>query len=317
MVKLLIKILPIFTVFSILLLSGCVMPESGKNKITGKGIAITDFSSSREEVTGKNKPVRIYMEVENQGGYATNKILMCLIGSFGKISEGMWELKSQQCYKVGRTLEASDPVNNLPGGSARTSWTLSSPWIPYPEKRKDEFIGRVYYFYNSKSTAEIWVYSETEIEAEKQKGEKVSSIGEQTKTSGPIEIDISTPNLIRAEDGFFTVKITVSNVDGGVPFNSSAINWDSSTPPLLTVDNLNVVKLSISYPSSELKLEACENEIELRKGETRTISCDFQILHPESITTKKMFPISVEAEYGYYIDSTLSITIYGKKGETP
>ncbi len=312
----LLKIFMVFAIFSVLLLSGCVT-ENGKSKVSGKGIVITDFSSSREEVSGKDKPVRIYMEVENQGGYATDKVLMCLIGSFGKTSEGMWGLQSQQCYKVRRTLEASDPVNNLPGGSARASWTLSSPWIPYPQERKDEFIGRVYYLYKSKSTAQIWVYSETEIEAEKQQGKEVSSVGEQTKTHGPIEIDISTPTLIRAEDGFFTIKITVSNVDNGVAFDSSGINWDSTTPPLLTVDKLNIVKLSVSYPTSELKLESCENEIELKKGETRTISCDFQILHPESITTKKMYPITVEAEYGYYIDSTLSITVYGKKGETP
>jgi len=309
--------IPLFAIFGLLLFSGCVTTGSNKSQVGGKGIVITDFSSSREEVTGMNRHVSIYMGIENEGGYATDKVLMCLIGSFGKTSEGMWELDDQQCFKAERTLEAADPVNNLPGGSARASWDLKSPWIPYPEERKDEFTGRVYYLYKSKTTAQIWVYSETEIEAEKQRGKKVSSVGEQTKTYGPVEIDISTPELIRAEDGFFTVKITVSNLGNGVVFDSTGINWDSNSPPNLPVDKLNVVKLSFSYPTSELQLEACDKEIELKKGETRTISCDFKILHPEKITTKRMFPITIETEYGYYVDSTLTITIYGKKGETP
>ncbi len=299
---------------AVVLLSGCV--NYGEQKTpTGKGIVITDFSSSREEVEGKDKTVRIYMDVENQGGYSTDKVLMCLIGSFGETSDGMWKLEEEQCKKSSKTLEAADPINSLPGGTARATWTLKSPWIPYPQERKDTLTGRVYYLYKTRTTGKVIVYSETEIETAKQKGESLSSVGEQVSTIAPVQISLSTARLIRAEDGYFTLKITVSNVGGGVVFNHENFDWSSTTPPKISVENLNLLKLSVDYPENSLELEACENQIELKKGETRTISCDFKIKNPESITTKIAFPITVETEYGYYVDSELSITARGKKGE--
>ncbi len=308
--------IPLF-LFLLVFLSGCVQFGEEKRGISQSGIVVTDFSSSREEIEGMNRLLRIYMEVENNGGYSTDKVLMCLLGSFGNPSEGMWKLENEQCKAAKRKLDAADPANAIPGGTARAAWTLKSPWVPYPQERKDIFTGRVYYFYKTKTTAKVIVYSETEVEARKQRGESVSSVGMQTSTQAPLAISLSTPELIRAEDGYFTLRITLSNVGNGVVFDSSNFDWDSKTPPKISIDNLNIVKLKISYPESDLTLEACENKVELKKGEKRTISCDFTIKNPEAITTMKEYPITVESEYGYYIDKGISITVRGRKGESP
>ena len=298
--------------------SGCIQPTSEQPTVTQAGIVITDFSASRDVVEGKNKPVRIYMEIENQGGYPVEegKAIMCLIGSFGEVSTGMWQLESDQCQKTTRRLEAYDPVNNIPGGTTRATWSLKSPFIYYPDQRTDGFTGRVYYNYKTRTTAKIVVYSEAEIEAAKQRGETLSSIQEQIKSMSPVQIQVSVPNIIRVEDEIFSLEITVSNIGGGVVFNSTKIDWDAeiTTPPELTIDDLNYIKLSLTVPSG-LEKEFCEDIIELKKGETRTITCDFRIT--ETITTKKSYPIIIEAEYGYYVDKELSITVRGKRGEKP
>lgn len=309
------KILPIF-IIPLLLLSGCVQTTDQTGTVKGSGIVITDFSSSRDYVEGKDRAVRIYMEVENQGGYATDKVLVCLIGSFGEISESMWKLEDNECQKIDRKLEAYDPTTDMPGGTARKAWTLKSPWVPYPQESDYTFTGRVYYFYRSMTSTKIKVYSESEIEAARQRGETLSSVEQQVKTISPIDITISAPTLLRAEDGYFTIRIQVSNVGGGIVFDHRKIDWNSETPPSLSIDDLNYIKLNITYPKNELDMTACETEIELKKGETRTISCDFEIKDPESITTWKSYPITVEAEYGYYVDKDLLITVKGKKGET-
>ncbi len=316
MIKINANHIPIFFIISLLFLSGCIQTTQ-KTTVTGKGIVITDFSSSRDAVEGKDKTVRIYMEVENQGSYATDSVLMCLLGSFGKTSESMWKRSEDtpQCQKSGRKLEAYDPVNNLPGGTARSAWTLYSPWLPYPQQTTEEFTGRVYYQYKTRTTVKVTVFTEGEIEAAKQRGEPLSSISEQVKSISPVDISLSTQSLIRAEDGYFTLKITVSNTGGGIVFDNSKVDFASDTPPSLDTDSLNIAKLNINYPTSALKIEACESEIELKKGETRTVSCDFTIL--EDIKTKKTYPITVEAEYGYYVESTLTITARGKREETP
>ncbi len=305
-----------FLILPLLFLSGCVQFQQ-ETKIQGSGVVITDFSSSRDYVEGMDRAVSIYLEVENQGSYATDKTLACLLGSFGNTDESMWSLESEQCQKITRTLEAYDPVTEAPGGTKRFRWSLKSPWVPYPQDIPYTFTGRVYYLYHSRTTTQVIVYSESEIEVARQKGETLSSIGVTDKIISPVDITISAPSLLRAEDGYFTLRIVVSNVGGGVVFNSDKINWDSTTPPSLSVEDLNTVKLQIAYPTTDLQLDSCENEIELKKGETRTISCDFTIKNPGTITTKKSYPITIEATYGYYVDKDLSITVKGRKGESP
>jgi len=315
MMKSLAQILALF-IIPFLFLSGCIQTQQ-QPVIKGSGIVITDFSSSRDYIEGKDRVVRIYMEIENQGGYATDKVLLCLIGSFGETSESMWKLEGDECQKIDRKLEAYDPVSELPGGTARKAWTLKSPWIPYPQESSYTFTGRAYYLYRSMTSTKIKVYSESEIEAARQRGETLSSVEDPVKTISPVDITISAPTLLRAEDGYFTIRLQVSNVGGGVVFDHTKIDWNSKMPPSLSIDDLNYIKLKISYPTNDLEMEACENEIELKKGETRTISCDFTIKNPEAITTWKSYPITVEAEYGYYVDKELLITVKGRKGESP
>lgn len=304
------SILLVFAVFGVVIVSGCVQQTA---PTLGTGMAITDFSSSSEEVEGKNKNVRFSLEAKNQGGFSTPNAVACLIGSNfpGLTSEQMWENVSAVCQRATRTLSAASDVA---GGSARFSWILRSPWIAYPTERTDEFTGRVYYAYRTQSSANVWVYSEAEQKAAEQRGEAIPTTLDIVKTRAPVDISMSTKQPVKSEDGYFTLRITVSNVGGGVVFNSTSFSWSFSNPPQLSTDIQNFVSLSFSYPSG-ITMDACESEVELKKGETRTISCDFTL--SQTVTTKKSYTITVSANYGYYIDSTVPIKVIGRKNESP
>lgn len=302
------------TLISVILVSGCIQTTT---TALGNGLVITDVYSSIEDVEGKDRSVRLSLEIENQGGASTDKVLACLMGSNfpGSTSEQMWGNESSICQKATRKLSAADMINNMPGGAARFSWTLKSPWISYPQERTDEFTTRVFYEYKTQTSADVWVYSESEIRSAKQKGESIPETLEIRKTIGPVDISLNTIQPVRADDAYFTLRITVSNIGGSTVFNQTGFDWDESNIPSLTEEKLNQVALSFSYPSG-LTPEACDDIVELKKGDTRTISCDFTINNPGSITTKTSYPIIVTATYGYFIDNTIFINVKGKKGQS-
>lgn len=308
-------ILSLVSVSACIQLPGGVVATAAQN-----GIAITDFSSSTDEVTGQNRPVRISMEIENKGGYNTSRILNCIIGLTGATSEGFWNLTSTspttnpvaQCLNTTRALAAADPTKGTTGGTTRFSWSLNSPWIFYTGSRTDSFLGRTLYEYQTKASTIVWVYSEAELLAAKQRKESVPSTLTVQQTVGPIAITLNAPQPVKSEDQFFTMKITLSNVGGGTVFDRTDFPWTSTTPPSISVDKLNLISLYISSPS-ELEQTSCETSVELKKGDTKTVSCDFNL--KTSITTRKAYTIRVEATYGYYIDQSLYVKVSGRRDQ--
>lgn len=299
-------------------ISGCVKSQAA---IKGIGLVITDFDSTISEIEGKDKLATISLAAENQGGSTIPNAKACLMGSNfpGSTAEGMWGRvdATQTICQVKTGLKAYDPVNNIPGGSITAKWKLSSPCIPALISRSDSFTGRVYYDYTTTAMTTVWVYADAEIQAARQRGEEIPTSLTIDKTVGPIDIFIDTAQPIRAEDESFTIKITFSNVGGGTLVNQ-ALDW-SAGDSLPTVDdtNLNIFSARISVPSGVVATD-CTNElseIELKKGSAITKSCDVNITGL-GVTTKKSFPITIRADYAYYIDKDLAITTMGKRGQT-
>ncbi len=307
-----------FFAFAVIAVSACVsLQPTATSARSGLGLTITDFSSSVAEIEGKNRNVRVFLEVENQGGYNTSAILPCLLGSNlgGAVSDQLWYNETKLCQPSSRSLLAADAAKGLSGGTLRSSWTLKSPWLPHPLSRIDTFTGRVYYLYKTKASATVWVYNEAEKTAAQQRGEAIPSALSVAETAGPVRLGLNSPQPVSyfAPGDTITLKITLSNVGGGTVFDSSGFAWDVTTPPSL-VDKLNVVRLNYDSPSTLTRDSSCDTSVELKKGDTITISCDFRINNP--VTTKQSFPITVSADYGYYIDKTLSVTAIGKRGES-
>ena len=310
------KALLVFSTLAILAISGCVQESVTP---TGNGMAFTDFSASLDSVQGGNKTAAIYMEVENRGGTAIKHAMGCLIGSNfnGSYGQGLWEISTGKlCQNNTKNLTQFDPVNNIPGGALKPRWYLKSPCLAETLTRTDTFTGRVFYDYDTTASTSAWVYTATELTAAKQRGESIPSSLVVDSTTGPVAISLEAVQPVRAEDGSFTLKITISNVGEGVVFDSSVIpDWKATdTMPNIAEEKINTFSAVITLPSGVTSTE-CSSEltnIELRKGQSVTKSCDITI---PAVTAKKSYPITVKASYGYYIDDTLSITASGKKND--
>jgi len=221
---------------------------------SGNGMTIVDFDASNNNIEGKGKSTTISIVAENQGNALIEHSKVCLMGSnfYGLSEEGMWsrtDPENQKICQIKENLKAYDTINNLPGGVITKKWRLTSPCLPSLIKRTDEFTGRVFYDYKTKMQTTVWVYSENEITAAKQRNEHIPSELVVEKTIGPIDMNIETVQPVRLEDGSFTVKMTFSNVGGGTVFTKD-IDWSASdTIPSIDESRLNIFTADIKMPS--------------------------------------------------------------------
>ena len=326
------KIYPVALLAFVVFVSACIGGGGGgPSTTTGSGIAINDFSSSVPDVEGGDRSVTITFEGENKGGNKIINSTTCLLGNNfnGSFLEGLWETQNFICQNK-QNIAPPDPFSGTPGGTLRASWKLYSPCVPTTLSRTDQFTGRVYYTYNSSSSSSVWVYSENELKAAQQRGESVPNTLTVDKTVGPIEISLDTVQPVRYDSSgtAFTLKIIFSNVGGGVVFDKKS--WDangywssrddaSGGVPPIGDDELNVFDAFVTLPSNLVLDQSCSaggtelKNIELRKGQSVTKTCEATLA--DTVTTKKSYPVTLTADYGYYIDSALSITAKGKKND--
>ncbi len=300
------KLIPILFLTFLVVVSGCVN-TGGEEKVVLKGVEITDFSPSTDIALGGGKTVILRMEVENKGSYPAKNVMACIFGSLeGKESvtkQGMWYLKSDQCQKLGKDLSPFDPETGQ-GGGGRFRWELISPYISYPDVRKDEFKGRIYYEYQSTATVTVPIYSEEEYLAKRQRGEDVKKDLKIVKSVGPVDIDVFVPQPVIAEDKYFSMKITITNAGNGVVFDPK----DSLSGKTPNIQNkIGNIRLKYTVPDG-LKIN-CEDYVELYTTNSRSITCDVEIKDPKSVIGVKEFPITIKAEYGYYAEKTTTISV--------
>lgn len=281
------------------------------------GITITDFSSSASDASGCNKAMRINIAVENQGGNSigSGNLLACIIGKNfpGTTKEQMWAIdtSSTQCQSLKKVL--GDSNNNTSGGAASFKWTVYSPFVPFPLTRTDGFTGRVFYKYSSRTSAIVAIIPKN--------GQVSPSALQIDKSISPVDISIGVNQPIIGDSGdTFTLKVTLSNVGGGIVFDPSTINFanDASTQPSIPDDSLNIISIAVNTSlDAGISSGFCAvdlNNVELRNGSSVTIPCDIRI--NRQITGLQYFSITFTTNYGYFIDSNeIPINVSGVKGK--
>lgn len=319
----------IFAVMAVLIVSACAAtklipwatPAGGT--IGGNGIVLTSFSATNDDIQGKCRKSTLTLSAENQGGDKIDTAMSCLFASnFNgdtdktKVNDGLWVLDTTHklCQAVNKILNAPDFENNVPGGIKDWKWDIISPFLQETLSRTDTFTGRVYYKFTSTAQATVWFYSESELQAAKDRGEAIPSTLSVIKTKGPIEITIDTKQP--ATETPMTLKITFSNVGGGTVFKEPAgfsYADSDSYPPTISGDDL--YKFSATLSAAGLGVTECNtelSEIVLTKGATIVKTCDVTYTPP---TTKMSQPITVTATYAYYTDANVPIKVSGKRGE--
>ncbi len=314
------KFLPLVLV---LLVSGCVQVDSIISGITGPqkapvdGIEIKEFSASpQEQYSGRR--VRLSVTVENTGNYPS-QALVCLIGeNFRQGSSekdyryGFWLTSDELCKKT-RTLNAFDPVQNIPGGTSIVKWTVTAPFVQPGMRVTDTFTARVFFRYRTSATASIPVVSEIERLAASERGESLP-VFEYTQTKGPLKIEmkLSPETLIGFEDGASgNLVITVRNTGPGTVFSPDVKLKEEY--PEIREDDLNKVRLEVSASEGvDLKCDYT-GDLELFNNEL-TVSCD---VSTKRVSTMAKFPVYVTVDYGYYVDAPVSVSVVSRPGAAP
>jgi hypothetical protein len=287
------------------------------------GISIIDFSALPSK-TYSGSTVRISLTLENIGGETVENGLVCLMGENfpGSAKQGFWETQDKICKKI-RKLKAPDISQQIPGGQSTLKWSLKTPLLPKGIETTDIFSGRVFYEYVTKASLKLFALTETERIVIEQKGESIPTF-KVDKTQGPVDIYLEVqpqPIVVVNGEAYANLKIVLRNKGSGTIFDPSGFSWqDTDKIPVIGEDKLNKIYLSVTAPD-EIEItcdeESCDGKycIELFMKKM-TVSCNVHLKDP-TLTTKKSYPIFVEARYGYYFDKTTWVKVEGREEMVP
>jgi hypothetical protein len=310
---------------AVLLVAGCTNVQipnimQTNTVIGGTGMVISDFSADQSEVFGLQTD-RIMMTVSNKGGYSVpdSESLVYLTGSavsLGGDKSIYWTSSTESLIKkIGKEMKPADPVRDTPADEKSVTWSLAAPNVSRGTQIPYLFIGRVYNDYQTKVNGNVWVYSETEASTAKTAGRSLNT-ATWSATSGPVAINArltQDPVVLYGTENVMTLVIKVSNSGSGVIYQKGAIDYATTDPNALalTSDQINRVTISGNVAGNPLPSD-CTNSgqpIEMVGGKDLTLTCDVTITPP---ATFQGYPISITADYGYYSERSVSVTVSGR-----
>ncbi len=329
------SLLLVLPLMATVLVAGCVdLGDWGGGDIVtggeGDGITVVSFSADQDSVQ-EGKSVRINLDLENHGNYEVGSGygIVYLTGSNlvkDATSDSNWNLTSGNIIQnFSKTLKPADPARDIPPTRATLRWTISAPKdLSRGQEKTDSFIARTYYNYRTSGTGTIWVYSEAEEIAARDRDEELPK-SSLTTTQGPLGLSMSVapdPVVISSDEEIFTLYITLNNNGGGTIFNNTnRENIDYTKGTDLNSQDLNIEETFLNVPIigidgiEDLIVDSScylsRDNLELIGGSTVTLACDVRVTDSD-VGVKKGFPITITADYGYYKDNTLEIKAVGK-----
>lgn len=300
----------------VVIASGCAQTTSDtSSEASTASVAVQNFSSFPQEVYN-DQQVRLTLTLINNGDQNAQNVVARLFNVPFAGDEGsnnnVWTLDGDRSISFG-TLQAADEENNLPAREQNQYWTLTSPdlgngvTIPY------QFMTRIYYEYGTRGTSSITLMSQDRFR-------ETGNAGRPTldTTDGPIQMEIRTqsPIVFYPEDEGdrqSEMCVIVRNEGAGTPFLHSEAYSDGSYD--VTEEASNKVKLtapdqgSIEFSPSDGSGNTAVVEIFGNRG----ISC-FNINvdnWASGVGPQQEVPIVLEADYGYYKETSTSVTVQG------
>ncbi|MFH1106181.1 MAG: hypothetical protein V1731_03170 [Candidatus Aenigmatarchaeota archaeon] len=313
------SLVALFGILLVLAASGCTGLISGLGGGTttsaGGSVTITSFTSDETNIEG-NQKIALTMEIKNQGDSTARSVkaqlttldLACAQASCAA-TDTQWGLLNGQ-----RDAVISDLKVVAVGEEAvpRTyTWRVQAPKLPANMVQTYDALARVSYSYSTETSRLIRIVSKDEYDSLKQAGQ-LPPVHTTVTSNGPIGIDVTVKEPIKIEDAMesFMLSITLKNLAGGTVY---ADNIDASSDR-----NKMWVKLFLTpgigllgsgdAECNRLVSDAKGLLAELNKG-TFTIQCEFSSNRPIASIDKE---IRIKAQYGYFSDSTVKITVTGK-----
>jgi hypothetical protein len=308
----------------VLLVAGCTnqIPNPFQpvtiSTTAGNGLVMTDLSPDSSSVSS-NSSARISFTIDNMGGaavpdsnsliYLTGSDVDSLTDTSGIYWYGANTADQTQFKHFGKTMNPADANTGTPADEKIVSWSLKAPSVNKSQPdRNDNFIGRVYYDYQTTVTGTIWAYTQAESDTAKASNKALNKATFST-TSGPVTlIAKASPDPV-VGDTTFSLRININNVGGGSLYKAGSVNYEPGSESIaLTTDQVNIVTINVDAPGMTIG-DGCNGDVTLPKG-SNVVSCDLTLASAPS--TFQGYPVTVTAVYGYYTERTTNVIVTGK-----
>jgi hypothetical protein len=317
----------IILLLSVVLVAGCTNMDipnldlGGSSIGGGSGLEITSFTAEPSTVYTGAK-VRVTMDIENLGGISVPKsqAIAFLTGTNVELGgDGRyWTSSADIAYKQVKKNEMrpNDVVRGTPADTDRLYWSLTAPTdnIAAGQTRTDTFYGRLYCNYQTSVNGNVWVYTEGESESSKSSGISINRAS-FTSSKGPVSLSVKAspdPVITYSDNEPLSLYITITNTGGGVIYKKKPY-YATSAVTIPTAD-YNQVDINVEFDDTKMTLENsadCIATQDLPSGKSTTVVCEFTVDTPSNFES---YPITVTADYGYYTQKTVSVTVQGKSG---
>jgi len=302
----------------IVVVSGCA-DNSNQSDVTvsqTEGVAIEGFSASPSEIF-EGQLTTLEIQLKNKGGTEAENVVARLFNR-GFEGSGTWNIQGEgnnvedlKNVYFG-SLSGPDPQTDAPAISVPRTWNLKAPDLDVAQQVPYDFYTRVFYQYSTTANTDIQVMSNdryNELGASRSQPDLDNS-------GGPVQIDVRTRTpVVFTSTGQDTqpvpIRVVVTNEGSGTPFLQSAYGEESYD---VSEDQTGRVELEIKAAGNSVSFDSTEETVRMVNGEgVKSFTMNVDRVSNQDI--QQTVPLTVTANYGYYQDTSTSVTVNGREGE--
>lgn len=298
--------------FGILLIStGCIDTSNllggtneNETKTTGlQGLAVDKFGAEITDIY-PDQSVYLTMQLKNKGEMEARDTQAKLYNiRFGGCPT-CWTIQDvdPSCnygsvtWSCPGDLKAGEKSVDLPAVPRQLRWNLRSPRdIPPHTTIPYEFMSRIYYRYKTIASTQLQVMSAKQYRKEEiatRKSPKVDN------SDGPLRIRVRTkqPVVVHEDNTKVNFCVLVENVGSGTPF-SKDVSYRN-----IRLEDEGIVDLEFDFSGLNRKTRE-----QIKLVSDKQVQCEQ--ISVGSVDIKQDVKVTIEASYGYYQDTTTSVSV--------
>lgn len=291
------------------IIAGCT-DTSTEDTSSTSGLEISNFTATPSS-TFSGQTASILLSVTNSGGMDVENSAVRLYSAPIGDGSGSWTLTSGSEEEVIGQVRAADESSNIPAQTRQVRWTLEAPEIG-SQPIDYNFQARVYYGYETQANTQIELVHEDEFLQEQSSVSRPTT----TNTDGPVQLEVSTRTPVRyfedSQNPDSDLCVTVRNEGNGTPFHPSAMDDTEEIDPSgerdevrLTVENT----AGVSFTGEDGEMGE-EKQVNVALTGSRGSHCfDMTLPNKGSFSIRQSVPLSITADYGYYISDSLTTEV--------
>lgn len=301
---------------AIVIASGCAGGGTSNEAASSDSVSVMNFSAFPSSPYD-NQQTRITLELKNEGEVdAENTAARLFNVPFS--GNKNWNLDGSKTKEFG-TLEAADPENDLPARPHRENWRLEAPNIQDGLTVPYKFMTRIFYKYRTNANTEITLMSQDRFREQGKTGRPSLE-----NSDGPIQMEIRTETPIvfyPEEDGSTRQSemcVIVRNEGDGTPFyfeKGETYKPGSDRRYSVSDEDTDRVQLSIEDAGNiQFKSESGGDTDTVELIGSKGISCwTIEANFGAQSEIQREVPVTMEADYGYYKEDQVSVTVRGSE----